>query len=141
MYIHVGDVIEYAGKEFLVEKINPKNYKVKALHTNIGYNLPKHLATYVRIATAEDYLKMPKNEVPSEPMVHKAPQFRQGMLVRFIKPSKVSTVKELWVVGGINAKTVTLYKFGGSLEGKYLRVSPTYLTEIDVQQFLKGEAN
>lgn len=132
-----GISTKHANEEFQVTKVNPKNLKVTSLTDGKNYTLPKAAAIFIRKSTVMKTTNLEVETIPVPSTPKKI--FRNGMLVRHMKPTKYSTIKDLWVVGGVNEKTITLYKFGGNVSGQYLRVPPSYLEEIDVNKFMSGQ--
>lgn len=117
--LNYHDVINCQGKEYLVIKCNPKKVKAIDLATGKTWNIPYHMGTVVRKATAAD---LAKHVTVTDAAL------QLGQAVRFNSYPKEAG--KVFVVIGVTAAGVKVAQLFDSGDKFYRNVQPSALTVI-----------
>lgn len=126
-------VVTFAAEEYFVRKVNPKNLKVMRVKDGRLQMGPKRIFTYVRDMTAEDHKTMADHRAFSKEAVPEVDTRTFGLgnhvvLKEGIKPVGNVEPGTVYVVIGVNAKTINIVPDGGHGNGsEYFQYPPATL--------------
>lgn len=126
------DVINCKDKAFIVIKLNPKKVKCVMLSSGETWNIPYHMATFIRKATSTDLaLLQDANMYKAQKDGTALTALKAGQVVRCTLPKLKN---KLWVVTAINKTTDTVVPFQNT--GVGYRVSKGTCVAVSNQEII-----
>lgn len=124
----INDVIQCGGKEYLVQKLNPKKIKAVDLKTGKVWNIPYYMANFVRKAGATDLAKFITVADEAlhlgQPVVFKTYQKEAG---------------NLFVVIGMTSAGIKIARmFNNTSDSFYRNVQPNSLKVLSHDEVVNG---